>query len=604
MAEPLTPATLASEAATDTAAEVAGDALRLLRRSLQRSRGFALLLCVCELPTARKQFIAQLGAAMPDVELITVDAADPGQDLLENLAAHVTDACPRAFMVVVADALLADPASARRFLDTLNLHRAEWPRRIPHPVAFWLPRRHLGEVTRGAPDFFDWRSDSIDFPEVADTALRALGVREWEFGVDPRFSAEEREERLRELKSRIAAVADSTDEAVVWQRLAWWDEVAELEKLRGEWYEAVRIREQEQLPVYLRLGDIRSIAVTQGRIADILQACGQLDEALRIRKREELPVYHRLSDDRAIAITWSKIADILHARGELDEALRIRQQETLPTLLRLGDVREIAVCQGKIANILHARGLLDEALRIREQEQLPAFQKLGDIREITACQSRIADILQARGQFDEALHIFQQESLPAFQRLGDISAIAAIQSRIADILQARGQLDEALRIREQEELPVYRRLGDIRAIAIAQGKIADILQSRGLLDEALRILQQESLPALQQLGIVRDIAVCQGRIADILQDRGQFDEALRIREQEEIPVHQRLGDIRELLVARAKLAINLLDRAAPGDRERAHKLLYLALADAHRLGIPEAGQIEEIIQQHKLQPEA
>ena len=78
MAEPLTPATLASEAATDTAAEVAGDALRLLRRSLQRSRGFALLLCVCELPTARNQFIAQLGAAMPDVELITIDAADPG----------------------------------------------------------------------------------------------------------------------------------------------------------------------------------------------------------------------------------------------------------------------------------------------------------------------------------------------------------------------------------------------------------------------------------------------------------------------------------------------------------------------------------------------
>ena len=124
MAEPLTAATLASEAASDTAAEVAGDALRLLRRSLQRSRGFALLLCVCELPTARNQFIANLSSAMPDVELITVDASDAGQDLLEALAAHVTDARPRAFMVIVADALLADPASAQRFLDTLNLRRA------------------------------------------------------------------------------------------------------------------------------------------------------------------------------------------------------------------------------------------------------------------------------------------------------------------------------------------------------------------------------------------------------------------------------------------------------------------------------------------------
>ena len=64
------------------------------------------------------------------------------------------------------------------------------------------------------------------------------------------------------------------------------------------------------------------------------------------------------------------------------------------------------------------------------------------------------------------------------------------------------------------------------------------------------------------------------------------------------------GDVRELLVARANLAINLLQRDAPGDRDRARDLLTLALADARRLGIPEAGQIEEIIQQHNLQPEA
>ena len=80
MTEPSVPAALATEAASESAAEVAGDALRLLRRSLQRSRGFALLLCVCELPTARDQFIANLSGAMPDVELITVDAAAPGQD--------------------------------------------------------------------------------------------------------------------------------------------------------------------------------------------------------------------------------------------------------------------------------------------------------------------------------------------------------------------------------------------------------------------------------------------------------------------------------------------------------------------------------------------
>jgi hypothetical protein len=53
-----------------------------------------------------------------------------------------------------------------------------------------------------------------------------------------------------------------------------------------------------------------------GKIADILQARGQLDEALRIYQEEELPVYERLGDVRAKAITMGKIAGILQARGQ------------------------------------------------------------------------------------------------------------------------------------------------------------------------------------------------------------------------------------------------------------------------------------------------
>ena len=604
MTEPLVPAALGTEAASESAAEVAGDALRLLRRSLQRSRGFALLLCVCELPTARKQFIAKLGTAMPDVELITVDAADPGQDLLENLAAYITDARPRAFMVVVADALLADPASTRRFLDTLNLRRAEWPHRIPHPVALWLPRRHLGEVTRGAPDFFDWRSDTIDFPEVPDTALRPLGIREWKFGVDPRFSLEERNERLRELRSRIAGVADSTDEAIVRQRLAWWAEVADLERVRGELDEALRIYEQEELPVFQDLGDDLSVAITQSRIADILQARGQLDEALKIREQEELPVFERLDEVRDAAITQGKIADILLARGQLDEALSILQQEAIPAFQQLGAVREIAVVQGKIADIFQIRGQLQQALEIIEQQALPAFEQLGDSYSIAVAYGKIANILHIRGQLDEALNILQNKALPAFQKLGDVRSTAVTQGMIADVLQARGQLDAALHIREQEELPVYRRLGDIRSVAVTQGKIADILQARGQLAEALRIREQEELPVFEGLGDISATAITHDQIAALLKARGQLDEAVHIRQQLVLPAFQRLGDIRALAVAHTNLAIDLLHRAAPGDRERAEALLTLALADARRLGIHEAGQIEEIIRQHNLQPEA
>jgi len=372
--------------------------------------------------------------------------------------------------------------------------------------------------------------------------------------------------------------------------------IADILENRGQLDEALRIRTEEQLPVFARLGDVREAAVTRGKIADILENRGQLDEALRIRTEEVLPVCERLGDVRGAAVTRGKIADILLARGQLDEALRIRTEEQLPVYERLGDVRAAAVTRGKIADILQARGQLDEALRIRTEEVLPAFVRLGDPRLKAVEQGRIADILQARGQLDEALRIRTEEELPVYERLGDVRSAAVTRGQIADILENRGQLDEALRIRTEEQLPVYERLGDVRSAAVTQRKIADILQARGQHDEALTLLQDQCLPAVKKLGAIADIAVFQGCIADILQARGQLDEALRIRTEEQLPVFERLGDVRGLLVCRAMIALALLSRGRADERAQANTLLCLALAAARDLGLPEAGQIEQILQ--------
>jgi len=150
------------------------------------------------------------------------------------------------------------------------------------------------------------------------------------------------------------------------------------------------IRELQRLFEVTRVGSRRDIPVEEnaklevaamGKVADTLQARGLLDKALRIRREEQLPVFEQLGDMRSRAITLGKIADILQMRGELDEALRIRREEELPVYERLGDVRSRAVTLGQIADILQARGELDEALRIRREEQLPVFERLGDIRE-------------------------------------------------------------------------------------------------------------------------------------------------------------------------------------------------------------------------------
>ncbi|MCK6524899.1 metallophosphoesterase [Myxococcota bacterium] len=137
-------------------------------------------------------------------------------------------------------------------------------------------------------------------------------------------------------------------------------------------------------------GQDREVALAAGLRADILQARGQLDEALRIRRDEVLPVYERLGDARSKAVTMGQIADIHEARGQLDEALRIRRDEVLPIYERLGDVRSKAVTMGKIADILQARGQLDEALRIRRDEVLPVYEALGARHNLLIGQANLA----------------------------------------------------------------------------------------------------------------------------------------------------------------------------------------------------------------------
>jgi hypothetical protein len=52
-----------------------------------------------------------------------------------------------------------------------------------------------------------------------------------------------------------------------------------------------------------------------GQIADILQARGQLDEALRIRREEQLPVYERLGDVHGLLVGRAKLALLLLSRN-------------------------------------------------------------------------------------------------------------------------------------------------------------------------------------------------------------------------------------------------------------------------------------------------
>ncbi|WP_437767332.1 metallophosphoesterase [Sorangium sp. So ce281] len=113
---------------------------------------------------------------------------------------------------------------------------------------------------------------------------------------------------------------------------------------------------EQKLAVDRARGDEREAALAEGCRADILEVRGQLDEALRIRREDQLPVFERLGATRDILVARVKIALNLLARNapgdrgdatallelaysaafdlripEADQIRRIQQHYRLPT---------------------------------------------------------------------------------------------------------------------------------------------------------------------------------------------------------------------------------------------------------------------------------
>ena len=503
------PATSRPAAIWNLRSEHSGAFVRL-QRMLEGRRSFALCFLTYSDSSYRDTVADFLEARLCARVRVTIDpnAAIGTEALFEKMSA---DSHSRPVQLI---GLERWPEGLDDLLTRLNYRRGALADRCARPLLVWIQSRHLRAVATRAADLWTWRSGVFDFTLPADTgaSIRLLSpfVRET-------ATAHRRRARVEELQSHLAGRAQwrplDIDLAL---------ELGDLKRSMGE-MEAAEASYRNARSALAGLDDRRLGAITEGRIADILEARGELDEALRVRTEEELPVYERLGDVRARAITQGQIADILQARGEFDDALRIRTEEQLPVFERLGDKHSRAVTYGQIADILSVRGEFDEALRIRTEEELPVYEQLGDARACAIVRGKVADILQARGELDEALRIRTEEELPVYERLGDVRARsrAITQGRIADILQARGELDEALRVRTEEELPVYERLGDVRARAIAQAGIADILTVRGRLDEALRIYEEDVLPALRDIKNQKEIDWARGRIESLRSSRAR-----------------------------------------------------------------------------------
>ena len=171
-----------------------------------------------------------------------------------------------------------------------------------------------------------------------------------------------------------------------------------------------------------------------GQIADILQARGQLDEALRIRQEEQLPIYERLGDVREKAVTMGKIADILQARGQLDEALQMHEERAL-TFKALGDNAGLAHVQYSVAQLMLARGDHErggiQTIYDKLSEAFGISLSSGRADAIAGIGSVLAQVMAFGGLNDEALDVLAQ----AEAAYGTLNNGAGL-SRVAELRQA------------------------------------------------------------------------------------------------------------------------------------------------------------------------
>ncbi len=446
------------------------DELTALVRLLRRSQGFSLAFVRSNAPVDTRRIVDDLIAAVSADELCVRELrlVEPLVDLYGKLnELRPALAATEVTVVTGFEHSIPSGVDVPPALERLNMAR-EYFRRLPGPVVLLLPEYALVKLARKAPDFWAWRSGifearSAQVPPLApssempgDGGLLNLSLegklRHLEMLMEMLAEHERRgagsEADKSDLSRRIAVLLQQLgepDEAYVYaqkardlslaesrERALALNELAAILEAQGELDEALRIRQEEELPVFEKLGDVREQAVTRGHVADIFAARGELDEALRIRW-EVLTVYEQLNDVRERAVTMGQIADVHQVRGELDEAIRIRHEKVLPVYEELKDFRGRAVTMGRIADVLEARGELDEVLRIRQEEELLVYEKLGDVRGQAMALAKIADVLKARGDYDEALRIYREESLPIFERLGRRHDLVHCRGKIAEL---------------------------------------------------------------------------------------------------------------------------------------------------------------------------
>ena len=278
-------------------------------------------------------------------------------------------------------------AAWARTLDILNERRNWLMQACPHALIMaGTPDLPL-LVHDHAPDLWSVRSsvfilpESPDYVPPEDTRRSLSWDKPW-----PLSSELEDGGRYKELADALGANPRQGEQASRGRLLA---RAADAWLLRGQPDSAMEVLEEAER-VFKDIDDVRSRAVTMGKIADIFERRGKLDEALRIRREEQLPVYERLGDIDSLAKVNCQLGDGALRQGNRKQA-EYYVKRSYDLLCRLQQQDTISLVGRNLGTLMYKLGNCDKALDILRQSR-DAYWTLGCAGEADEVTNKITEI--------------------------------------------------------------------------------------------------------------------------------------------------------------------------------------------------------------------
>ena len=316
--------TFTNSTSPEMEAGVTAEPLRALRRGLTRADGFGLYVAVVKTPAQRNQLIKLLQEALPATLLQTVALRPDTTDILDAVLNQLGGQIPGPIMVVGLEEVLSTDAPYSPILQSLNLRRPDWPKLIHQPVVFWVPEYLLGLLGRAAPDFLDWRSDTLHFPDVEPTQLEALQSATWDGGLDTRMPVAARLERIKELQSRIIANENSHDPVIRSTVIGWLNELGLHLHLLGRTQEAMDCFEK-CVSLAREIGDRRGESRALGNLGNIHIVLGNVRQAMELIKKALL-IYQAIGDRRGEGNALDNFGNAHATMGDWHKAIEFYEQ--------------------------------------------------------------------------------------------------------------------------------------------------------------------------------------------------------------------------------------------------------------------------------------